>query len=61
MKKLRRKLSLSKETLTPLNGKSLNQVAGGDGWSDGSVCPTTTPSDCKRCPIPPGTAATGRW
>lgn len=23
-----------------------------EGWSDMSVCPTTTPTDCKRCPIP---------
>jgi hypothetical protein len=46
-----KKLKLSKETLHRLSGMDLRLVAGGSGggWSDNSVCPTTTPSDCKPC------------
>ena len=46
-----KKLKLSKETLFQLSGMDLRHVAGGSGggWSDNSVCPTTTPSDCKPC------------
>lgn len=46
-----KKLTLSKETLHRLSGMDLRQVAGGSGggWSDNSVCPTTTPSDCRPC------------
>ena len=44
-----KKLSLSKETLFPMNRPDLRQVAGGaGGWSDDSVCPTThTGTDIK--------------
>jgi hypothetical protein len=50
-KKETKKLTLSKETLVQLNGMDLRNVAGGSGggWSDNSVCPTTTPSDCRPC------------
>jgi hypothetical protein len=50
-KKEMKKLTLSKETLFQLSGMDLRNVAGGSGggWSDNSVCPTTTPSDCKPC------------
>lgn len=43
-----KKLSLSRETLVRLNGPELGGVAGG-GWSDDSVCPTTTPSENRSC------------
>ncbi len=43
-----KKLSLSRETLVRLNSPELGKVGGG-GWSDDSVCPTTTPSDCRPC------------
>ena len=37
-----KKLTLSKETLFPMNKQDLRQVAGGGGgWSADSVCPTT--------------------
>jgi hypothetical protein len=49
MKKEARKLVLSRETLTQLNGTNLGQVAGGDGWSDQSICPTVDPSGCRKC------------
>jgi hypothetical protein len=50
-KKEVKKLVLSRETLFQLNGMDLRNVAGGSGggWSDNSVCPSTTPSDCKPC------------
>jgi len=43
-----KKLSLSRETLVRLTHPELGRVGGG-AWSDDSVCPTTTPSDCKPC------------
>ena len=43
-----KKLALSKETVLQLTHRELRSAAGG-GWSDDSVCPTSTPSDCKRC------------
>lgn len=59
MKKKLKKVSLSKETLTRLTPNDLSRrVHGGtatqltcppEGWSDQSVCPTTTPSDCRPC------------
>jgi hypothetical protein len=50
-KKDMKKLALSKETLLQLNGRDLQLPAGGSGggWSDQSVCPSTTPSDCRAC------------
>ena len=49
-KKVLKKLSLSKETLVQLNGEDLQLPAGGSGgWSDGSVCPSVTPSACRPC------------
>lgn len=48
MKKSSKKLYLSKETLVHLNGPELGQAAGG-GWSDDSICPTTTPSENRSC------------
>lgn len=39
-------LSLSKETILRMD---LSHVRGGEGWSDGSVCPTTTPTNCRPC------------
>jgi hypothetical protein len=49
-KKELKKLSLSKETLAQLTGQELELPAGGSGgWSDGSVCPSVTPSACKPC------------
>ena len=49
-KKELKKLSLSKETLAQLTGPELQHPAGGSGgWSDGSVCPSVTPSACKPC------------
>lgn len=44
-----KKLTLSRETVLHLSEPELRHAAGRDGWSDGSICPTTTPSDCKRC------------
>jgi len=38
-----RKLVLSRETLVRLDDPALHR-AGGAGWSDDSVCPTTGPS-----------------
>ena len=55
MRKNRRKLHLSKTTIVQLTGPELRGAVTGDGWSDQSLCPTTTPTDCKRCAInPPG-------
>jgi len=48
-KKNVKKLSLNKETLIQLSGRELRQIAAGEGWSDQSICPTTTPSNCKAC------------
>ncbi len=50
-------LYLAKETLVHLTHRELGLgVRGGtlttlpgEGWSDQSVCPTTTPSNCKPC------------
>ncbi len=50
-KKSVKKLLLTKETLIQLSGRDLGKVAGAEGWSDQSVCPTTTPSDCRACGI----------
>jgi len=36
-----KKLTLSKETLFPMNGSDLHRAVAGGGWSDDSVCPTT--------------------
>ena len=46
-----KKLEIAKETLRRLDNKEIREAAGGSGggWSDNSVCPTTTPSDCKPC------------
>lgn len=46
-----KKLEIAKETLRRLDNEDLLEAAGGSGggWSDNSVCPTTTPSDCKPC------------
>jgi hypothetical protein len=46
--KMVKKLEITKETLRQLDNRQLFQAAGGSGggWSDNSVCPTTTP----RCP-----------
>ncbi|HEV2856524.1 MAG TPA: class I lanthipeptide [Thermoanaerobaculia bacterium] len=56
-----KKISLSKETITRLTPNDLGRrVQGGtaastlptcppEGWSEQSVCPTTTPSDCRPC------------
>jgi hypothetical protein len=57
MKKNRRKLSLSKESLVQLTRPDLGRAAGA-GWSDDSVCPTVTPTDCRRC-IPPEATIVG--
>lgn len=45
-----KKLEIAKETLRRLDNKDLLEAAGGSGggWSDNSVCPTTTPS--RACP-----------
>ncbi len=46
-----KKLEIAKETLRRLDNKDLLEAAGGSGgggWSDNSVCPTTTPS--RGCP-----------
>ena len=58
MKKSRRKLSLSKESIIQLSRPDLGRAAAGSGWSDESICPTVTPTDCRRC-VPPdfGTSA----
>lgn len=47
-KDAKKKLSLSTETLVRLSSPELGKVAGA-AWSDDSVCPTTTPSNCKPC------------
>ncbi|HEV7507212.1 MAG TPA: class I lanthipeptide [Thermoanaerobaculia bacterium] len=44
-----KKLTLSRETVLHLSEPELRHVAGRAGWSDDSICPTTTPSDCKHC------------
>ena len=59
MKKALKKVSLAKETilrLTPMDlgrgvrgGATLVACLPSEGWSEQSVCPTTTPSDCKPC------------
>lgn len=61
MKKLTKaSLSLSKETILRMTPRDLSRaVRGGvytdfcylpsEGWSDGSICPTTTPSNCRPC------------
>ena len=57
MNKNRRKLSLARETVLQLSGADLGRVAAGtEGWSDMSVCPTASPTDCRKC-IPPETTA----
>ena len=47
-KNFAKKLSLSKETLVRLDDPELGR-AGGGGWSDDSICPTTTPSENRSC------------
>ena len=47
-KDAKKKLLLSTETLVRLSGPELGKVEGA-AWSDDSVCPTTTPSNCKPC------------
>jgi hypothetical protein len=47
-KDAKKKLSLSMETLVLLSSPELGKIAGA-AWSDDSVCPTTTPSNCKPC------------
>jgi len=42
-------LNLSRETLLQLIAPELRRAAGRGGWSDDSICPASTPSDCKRC------------
>ncbi len=61
MKKFKKaSLSLSKETLFRMTPQDLGRaVRGGaptdtctqpsEGWSDASVCPTTTPTNCRPC------------
>ena len=61
MRKELKKVSLSKETILRLTPMDLSRgILGGTnvttsvtclpgGWSDDSVCPTTTPSNCKPC------------
>ena len=61
MKKFKKAaLSLSKETILRMTPQDLSRaVRGGtdtladcmpsEGWSDASVCPTTTPTNCKPC------------
>jgi hypothetical protein len=58
MHKKLKKIALSKETLIRLTPDDLSRrVHGGtatlltcpEGWSDASVCPTTTPTDCRPC------------
>ena len=63
MKKSLKKVSLAKETILRLTPMDLSRgVRGGnsipcttsancppEGWSEQSVCYTTTPSDCKPC------------
>jgi hypothetical protein len=44
-----KKLTLSREVVLQLSAPDLRHAAGRGGWSDDSICPTTTPSDCKRC------------
>ncbi len=46
-----KKLDLAKETLRRLDNEDLLHADGGSGggWSDNSVCPTTTPSDRRPC------------
>ena len=44
-----KKLALSRETLLQLTRQELEQAGGAEGWSEQSVCYTTTPSDCKPC------------
>jgi len=41
-----KKLTLARETLRQLNEPELRHAAG-RGWSDDSICPTTSPSDCR--------------
>jgi hypothetical protein len=48
MKKELKKVSLFKETILRLTPMDLSHIRG-KGWSDNSVCPTTTPTDCKPC------------
>ena len=47
-KNFAKKLSLSKETLVRLDDPAMGRVAGA-GWSDDSICPTTTPSENRSC------------
>lgn len=50
MKKELKRVSLSKETIIRLDNLDLTRgVRGGEAWSEQSVCPTVTPSDCKPC------------
>lgn len=61
MKKTLKKasLSLSKETILRMTPRTLSRAVHGgaselcymptEGWSDGSVCPTTTPTNCRPC------------
>ena len=61
MKKFKKSsLSLSKETILRMTPQDLSRaVRGGaltdlcvlpsEGWSDASVCPTTTPTNCRPC------------
>jgi hypothetical protein len=59
MKKFKKApLSLSKETILRMTPQDLSRaVLGGntvgclpsEGWSDASVCPTTTPTNCRPC------------
>jgi hypothetical protein len=51
-----KKLTLNLDALTVATFETAQRVpekqtARGwwEGWSDGSICPTTTPSDCRPC------------
>lgn len=49
MKKELKKVSLAKETILRLTPMDLSHARGAEGWSEQSVCPTTTPTNCKPC------------
>lgn len=37
------------ETVQRIRADKAVQARTWEGWSDASVCPTTTPSDCRPC------------
>lgn len=43
-------LQIDSFATAPRPGENGTVDAFSEGWSDRSICPTTTPTDCRACP-----------